>query len=74
MAHHPRSGKIPARSIQPIDPEGWDKDPGRPLGLRLLALLGARSFLALWISSMLPILRRSEPTPQRREPPRQPYG
>lgn len=53
MAHHPRSGKIPARSIQPIDPEGWDKDPGRPLALRLLALLGARSFLALWISRLL---------------------
>ena len=74
MAHHPRSGKIPARSIQPIDPEGWDKDPGRPLGLRLLALLGARSFPALGISRLLPILRRSEPTPQRREPPGQPYG
>ena len=24
--------------LEPIDPEGWDKDPGRPLGLRLLAL------------------------------------
>lgn len=56
MAHHPRSGKIPARLMEPIDPEGWDKDPGRPLGLRLLALLGARSFLALGISSLLPVL------------------
>jgi hypothetical protein len=74
MAHLPRSGKIPARSIQPIEPEGWEKDPGRPLGMRLLALLGARSFLALGISSLLPILQRSEPTPQRREPPGQPYG
>jgi hypothetical protein len=66
MAHRPR----PARPLplEPIDPEGWDKDPGRPLGLRLLALLGALSFLALGISSLLPILERSEPTPQRGEP------
>jgi len=59
MAHRPR----PARPLplEPIDPEGWDKDPGRPLGLRLLALLGALSFLALGISSLLPILQRQGP-------------
>ena len=41
MVHRPR----PARPLplEPIDPEGWDKDPGRPLALRLLALLGALS-------------------------------
>jgi hypothetical protein len=48
--------------LEPIDPEGWDKDPGRPLGLRLLALLGALSFLALGISSLLPILQRQGPS------------
>ena len=44
--------------MEPIDPEGWYKDPGRPLGLRLLALLGELSFLALGISNLLPILQR----------------
>ena len=48
--------------LEPIDPEGWDKDPGRPLGLRLLALLGALSFLALGISNLLPILQRQGPS------------
>ncbi len=51
----------------PIDPEGWDDDPGRPLGLRLLALLGALSFLALGISSLLSILQGPGPGPQRNE-------
>ena len=74
MARHPRSGKIPARLIKPIDPEGWDKDPGRPLGLLVLALLVALSFLALGISSLLPMLQRSEPTAQLREPSGQPHG
>ncbi|MCX5943332.1 MAG: hypothetical protein NTU65_09760 [Cyanobacteria bacterium] len=50
--------------VQPIDPEGWDKDPGRPLALRLLALLGAVSFLALGIGSLLPILQRQDPIPE----------
>ena len=62
MVHRPR----PARPLplEPIDQEGWDKDPGRPLVLRLLALLGALSFLALGISSLLPILQREAPIPQ----------
>ena len=47
--------------VDPIDSEGWDTDPGRPLGLRLLALLGALSFLALGISNLLPILQRQGP-------------
>ncbi len=50
--------------MEPIDPEGWDKDPGRPLGLRLLALLDALSFLALGIGSLLPILQRQGPIPE----------
>ena len=52
--------------LEPIDPEGWDKDPGRPLGLRLLALLGALSFLALGISSLLPILQCQGPSSMHR--------
>jgi len=56
-----RQRKLP---VEPIDPEGWNKDPGRPLGLRLLALLGALSFLALGISSLLPILQRQGPIPE----------
>ena len=50
--------------VEPIDSEGWDTDPGRPLGLRLLALLGALSFLALGISSLLSILQRHGPIPE----------
>ena len=50
--------------MEPIDPEGWDKDPGRPLGLRLLALLGALSFLALGISSLMQIPQRQSPIPE----------
>ena len=68
MRNRPRPGKAPIRSIEPLDPEGWDRDPGRPLGLRLLALLGALSFLALGISSLLPMQQRPGPGPQRPEP------
>lgn len=68
MRNWPRPSKASIRSIEPLDPEGWDRDPGRPLGLRLLALLGALSFLALGISSLLPMLQRPGPGPQRPEP------
>jgi hypothetical protein len=70
MAHRPR----PARPLplEPIAPEGWDKDPGRPLGLRLLALLGALSFLALGISSPLPILQHQGPVPEGKATKNQP--
>ena len=64
MDHRPSRQTEPVRSIEAPDPEGWDKDPGRPLGLRLLALLGALSFLALGISSLLPILQRQGPVPE----------
>ena len=62
MSQRPR----PARHLllEPIDPEGWDNDPGRPLGLRLLALLGALSFLALGISILLPTLQPQAPIPE----------
>ena len=56
------------RSIEPIDPEGWKRDPSRPLTFRLLALLGALSFLTLGISSVLPMLQRTEPAGQRGKP------
>ena len=72
MAHRLRPERpLP---LEPIDPEGWDKDPGRPLGLRLLALLGALSFLALGISSLLPILQRPGPGPEGPEPTSKPIA
>ena len=68
MAHNPRDRKIPARSIGPNEPEGWDKDPDRPLGVQLLAVHGTQSFLTLGISSVLPMLQRTEPAGQRGKP------
>jgi hypothetical protein len=41
-------------------------DRGRPLGLRLLALLGAFSFVMLGLSSLAPLLHPPEPTPPPR--------
>ena len=72
MVHRPKPARV--LPLEPIDPEGWDKDPGRPLGLRLLALLGALSFLALGISSLLPILQRPGPGPQPPEPTSKPIA
>jgi hypothetical protein len=74
MAHLPTPRKVPIQPVEPLDPEGWDQDPGRPLGLRLLALLGALSFLAIGISSILPILQRPGPAPQPNRPTNQPIG
>ena len=45
------------------DDGDWPVDPGRPLGLRLLALLGAFSFVMLGLSSLAPLLQ-----PPQREP------
>ena len=42
----------------------WPVDRGRPLGLRLLALLGAFSFVMLGLSSLAPLLH----PPQRQLP------
>ena len=46
-------------------------DPGRGLGLRLLALLGAFAFLMLGISSMAPLFQPtpSPPLPDQRRSP-----
>lgn len=45
------------------DDGDWPVDRGRPLGLRLLALLGAFSFVMLGLSSLAPLLHPPEPTP-----------
>jgi hypothetical protein len=42
-------------------------DPGRPIGQRLLALLGAFSFVMIGLSSLLPLLQ-STPAPLRPQP------
>jgi hypothetical protein len=46
------------------DDGDWPVDRGRPLGLRLLALLGAFSFVMLGLSSLAPLLH----PPERRPP------
>lgn len=52
-------------TIPPEHDDGdWPVDPGRPLGLRLLALLGAFSFVMLGLSSLAPLLH-----PPQRQPP-----
>jgi hypothetical protein len=53
------------------NPEADLVDRGRPLGLRLLALLGAFSFVMLGISSLVPLLRPPlpPPMPDQREGP-----
>ncbi len=63
--HSSSSG--PGRGDEPLE------DPGRPLGLRLLALLGAASFLLLGIASIVPLLQwlRMPPAPPSPLDPRQ---
>jgi hypothetical protein len=52
------------RRIPPdLDDGDWPVDRGRPLGLRLLALLGAFSFLMLGVSSLAPLLHPPQPEP-----------
>lgn len=53
---------------EPNDDGDWPVDRGRPLGLRLLALLGALSFVMLGLSSLTPLLQ------PLRTPPAQPEG
>ncbi|MFQ6538751.1 MULTISPECIES: hypothetical protein [Aphanothece] len=48
-------------------------DPGRGLGLRLLALLGAFSFLMIGLSSLVPLLQPPRP-PARPDLHRQPVA
>lgn len=54
--------------MPPLDPSDDDAplvDPGRSLGLRLLALLGAASFVMLGVSSVVvPLLQQPQPEPQ----------
>ncbi|MFM7436726.1 MAG: hypothetical protein ACKOCA_03190 [Vulcanococcus sp.] len=58
----------------PLDDGDWPVDPGRPWGLRLLALVGALSFVMLGLSSLLPLLQTQpgEPRPQPAPAPAQP--
>jgi hypothetical protein len=62
MAHRPQP---PHRDWRPGQDDGddWPVDPGRPLGLRLLALVGALAFVMLGISSLLPVLQRPQQPP-----------
>ena len=45
--------------------DDWPVDPGRPLALRLLALLGALSFVMLGLSVLAPLLHPPQPQPPR---------
>ena len=47
--------------LQNEDDDELPVDSGRGLGLRLLALLGALSFLMLGISSIAPLLQQAPP-------------
>ena len=69
---------MPTRPLPPHPPAASDgddeellEDRGRGLGLRLLALLGALSFLMLGISSMAPLFTPapSPPPPDQRRGP-----
>ena len=52
----------------PPDDDDWPIDRGRPLGLRLLALVGALSFEMLGLSSLAPLLQPQPPEPRPPEP------
>lgn len=57
-------GLDPTSAGAPPDDEAPLIDPGRSLGLRLLALLGAFSFVMLGLSSVLvPLLQQPPPPP-----------
>ncbi|MEI6829925.1 MAG: hypothetical protein WCK64_08770 [Synechococcaceae cyanobacterium ELA445] len=62
MAHRPRPHNQDWRPGQD-DGDDWPVDQGRPLGLRLLALVGALAFVMLGISSLLPVLQRQQQPP-----------
>lgn len=57
---HPTQGPF---EVQVEEDEGPLVDPGRPLGLRILALLGAFSFVMLGLSSLALLLQRPAPPP-----------
>lgn len=57
------------RSASGVPPDDdWPVDRGRPIGLRLLALLGALSFLMIGLSAVVPLLRPPPPEPLPRPP------
>jgi hypothetical protein len=45
------------------DQDDWPIDQGRPLLLRLLALLGALGFVMLGVNSLLPAFEQPSPRP-----------
>ena len=45
------------------DQEDWPMDQGRPVLLRLLALLGALGFVMLGVNSLLPAFEPPSPRP-----------
>ena len=45
------------------DQEDWPIDQGRPMLLRLLALLGALGFVMLGVNSLLPAFEPPSPRP-----------
>ena len=52
-------------------------DPGRPIGLRLLALVGAASFLMIGVASLVPLLewlRQPSAPPSPLDPHQRPVG
>ncbi|MCP9917770.1 hypothetical protein [Cyanobium sp. ATX 6F1] len=55
------------------DPDDWAVDRGMPLGLRLLALVGALSFVMIGITSLLPLFQPQKP-PSLPEPPKAALG
>ncbi|MFM7652215.1 MAG: hypothetical protein ACKO5M_04705 [Vulcanococcus sp.] len=56
----------PHQPPHPLPPDDdWPVDRGRPLGLRLLALLGALSFVMLGLSVLAPLLHPKPPQPPR---------
>lgn len=58
--------------VRPPTPEDdWPEDPGRPWPLRLLALVGAFSFLMLGLSSVVLPLLQGAPAPNSQSPARQ---
>ena len=62
MAHRPRLPRQDWRCAED-DGDDWPVDRGRPLGLRLLALVGALAFVMLGINSLLPVLQRPHQPP-----------
>lgn len=68
MTHRIRPTPPPHRPSGPADDEEPLLDPGRSLALRILALLGAFSFLMIGISSIVPLLYPAPPpqTPNQR--------